>query len=50
MEDNETVTEPEDAFDEKNYTRVMLIQSMRLYDVMLSMLAVMDPEKARVIS
>lgn len=35
------------AFSPENYNNVMLIQSMRTYDLMLALLAAMDPEKAQ---
>ena len=36
-----------DAFAPENFSRVALIQLMRLYDVQLALLSCMDPDKAQ---
>lgn len=47
MSDNESSPEiGSNAFAPENFNTVMVIQMARLYDVMMMLLATMDPEKA----
>lgn len=49
LDDWNDAKESDSAFDSKNFQPVVLIQLMRLYDVQLAMLSMLNEEKAEIL-
>jgi hypothetical protein len=46
----ESPSDIQSAFDPENFQTVLLIQTMRLYDIGMALLACQDPEKAEILA